>query len=298
MEDKHSKTEDATPKRIRDAREKGQVAKSADLNIGVSLIIFTGLLMPIWSFLFKNFYYYLINYFKQDFNIELTNSFLSTLGLRTILLFLTLMLPVALIAILIGVLSNLVQVGFLFTASTLKPDVKKLNPIQGFKNIFSKKSMKNLVKNILKLVLVFYMMYKNLIENKDFILASGNIELENLFFYFIQFLRDITMNIVILVFVLGVVDYIFERKEHKDNLKMTKQEVKEEYKLMEGNQEVKAARRQRQKELAMGRMMEDVTGATVIVTNPTHLAIAIRYDSEIDEVPVILGKGAGYIAKK
>ena len=298
MSDKDGKTEDATPKKMEDARKKGQVAKSQDLNAGVSLLAFTLTLGLIGNFLFKNLYNYMKNSLGSGFQLELTEPFLRNLAIKNTLIYFSLFLPIAGIALVVGVVANLVQVGFLHTTDTLKPDIKKLNPIQGFKNIFSKKSMITLGKNLLKLVLVFYMMYNNLAKNMHKIFTSGDIALEGLFFFFIEFLREITINIVIVIFVLGILDFVLEKREHKKNLKMSKEEIKEEYKQMEGSQEVKAARKQRQREMSMGRMMTGVEESTVIVTNPTHIAVGIRYDKLKDDSPVLMAKGAEHIAEK
>lgn len=298
MSDKDGKTEDATPKKLEDARKKGQVAKSQDLNAGVSLLVFTLSLGAIGNYLFKNLYSYMKLSLGAEFQVELTEPFLRNLAVKNILTYFSLFFPVAGIAIVVGVVVNLVQTGFLYTTDTLKPDIKKLNPIQGFKNIFSKKSMITLVKNLLKLVLVFYMTYNNLSKNIHKILKSGDIGLANLFFFFLAFLKEVTLNIIVVMFVLGVLDFVLEKREHKKNLMMTKDEIKEEYKQMEGSQEIKAARKQRQREMAMGRMMTGVEESTVVVTNPTHLAVAIRYDRDQDGSPVLMAKGAEHIAGK
>lgn len=298
MSDKDGKTEDATPKKMEDARKKGQVAKSQDLNAGVSLLVFTLALGAIGNYLFKNLYQFMQNSLSREFQLELTEPYLRGLAINSIFTYFSLFFPVAGIAIVIGIVVNLVQTGFLYTTDTLKPDIKKLNPIQGFKNIFSKKSMITLGKNLLKLILVFYMTYNNLSKNVNKILSSGEIGFENLFFFFLAFLKEITLNIVVVMFVLGVLDFFIQKKDHKKNLMMSKDEIKEEYKQMEGSQEIKSARRQRQREMSMGRMMTGVEESTVVVTNPTHIAVAIRYDTEQDESPILMAKGAEHIAEK
>lgn len=298
MAEKDNKTEDPTPKRLRDAKKKGQVAKSADLNSATSLFVFTILLGVIGNYILSrgiSFFkrYFVISY-SQDINFRTSNIIFTKASIEYILTF----LPVAIIAMILGVIINISQVGFIFTTETLKPDIKKLNPIQGFKNIFSKKSMFALVKNILKLILVFYLSYKNLSNSIGSIINSTRLGTENLFPFFINFIKSFSLNIAVIMFMLALVDFVFEKREFKNNLKMTKQEIIDEYKEMEGDPQIKGQRRQRQRELAMGRMLESVKESTVVVANPTHIAIALRYDEKKDRAPIILAKGAGHIAKK
>lgn len=298
MSDKDGKTEEPTPKKIEDARKKGQIAKSQDLNAGASLLVFTLALSFIGNYIFKNLYLFLKKSLGNDLKLNLTRPYLKALAVENVMIFFSLFLPIAGIGLIVGIVTNLVQTRFLHTSDTLKPDIKKLNPIQGFKNIFSKKSMITLLKNLLKLILVFYMSYKNLSKNIYKIFTSGNLGLESLFIFFISFLKDMVLDIVVVMFVLGVLDYFLQKRDHKKNLMMTKDELKEEFKQMEGNQEIKAARRQRQRELAMGRMMQGVEDSTVVITNPTHVAVAIRYDRDRDDAPILMAKGAEHIAKK
>ena len=298
MSDKDGKTEDATPKRLQDARKKGQIPKSQDLNAAASLLIFTLLLGTIGNFLLTYSYRLLRAMLSFDHYPEINHRIIKPLLLEGIIRYFWIFLPVALVAMVLGIIVNLAQTGFIFTSTPLKPDIKKLNPIEGFKNMFSKKAMFTLLKNLLKLILVFYMTYSNMSDKINVILNSGNIGSEKLFGFFIEFLKSITMNIIVVMFILGFVDYIVERRSHKKNLMMTKEEIKEEFKEMEGSQEVKSARKQKQRELAMGRMIENVGESTAIVTNPTHIAVAIRYDRDKDEVPIVMAKGAGPIAEK
>lgn len=298
MSDKENKTEDPTPKRLRDAKKKGQVAKSGDLNGAVSLLVFTIFFTYIGKYMFINGMSIMKRFLSVDYGKEMSLSRVSQLGMQSILHFLLAMLPIAILAMVVGVISNLVQTGFMFSGEVLKPNFSKLNPIEGFKNIFSKKALFTLAKNLLKLILVFYLFSSNLRKSMHKLLNSGNIGTERLFFFFIEFVRDLTFSIVIIMFGLGIVDFVFEKYQHKKNLRMSKQELKDEYKEMEGDPQLKSARQQRQRELSMGRMISNVGDATVVVTNPTRLAIAVRYDSEKDSAPIVLAKGAGHIAKK
>ena len=298
MEDRENKTEEATPKRLRDAKKKGQVAKSGDLNSAVSFFIFTVLIGALGQYILNNSLKFLKNSLYVDYGININLSNLKVIGINSILQFFILVSPIAIIAIISGVIINLIQTGFIFTTEPLKPDFKRLNPIEGFKNIFSKKAIFTLGKNLAKLILVFYLTYKNLSKSVMALINSGNLGTEKLFYFFIKFIKDLSLNIAIIMLILGIVDYVFERREYKKNLRMSKQEIKDEFKEMEGSPEIKAARQQRQRQIAMGRMMSNIKDGTVVVTNPTHIAVVIRYDSNIDEAPIVVAKGAGYIAEK
>ena len=295
--DKDSKTEEATSKRLRDSRKKGQVAKSADLVAAVSFLVFTMMLLSLSQYLFTNSFSYLKKTLEAGFNSPLTASNAGSVLLNGMLHYFILLLPFALIAVVLGIISNLIQVGFIYTTETLKPQFNRINPIEGFKNIFSKKSLLNLLKNIFKLVLVFYITFKNIADSGKQILSSGNLGTEKIFSFVMTFIQDLSLNIGIIMLILAIMDYVLQKRDYKKNLRMTKQEIKDEFKEMEGNPQVKSARQQKQRELSMRRMMEDVPTATVIVTNPTHIAVAIRYDNEKDKVPTVVAKGANLIAE-
>ena len=298
MNDKDNKTEEATPKRLRDAKKKGQVAKSGDLSAAASLLIFIMSIGVLGNYLFSNSLKFLKTSLQTDYTISITKSNLGSLFIKNIINFVVLVLPFALIAIVIGIGISLVQTGFIFSTEPLKPDLKRLNPIEGFKGIFSKKSIFNLVKNILKLFLVFYMTYKNLTKNINQIINSGNLGTEKIFFFLLDFIKDLTFNIILVMFALSIVDYVFQKRDFKKNLRMTKQEVMDEFKEMEGNPEIKSFRASKQRQISMSRMMSSIKESTVVVTNPTHIAVVLRYDSKLDKAPIVTAKGEDYLAEK
>ena len=298
MKDKDNKTEKATPKRLRDAKKKGQVAKSGDLSAAASLLIFIMSIGVLGNYLFSNSLKFLKTSLQTDYTILITKSNLGSLFIKNIINFGVLILPFVLIAMVIGISISLVQTGFIFSTEPLKPDLKRLNPIEGFKGIFSKKSIFNLVKNILKLFLVFYMTYKNLTKNINQIINSGNLGTEKIFFFLLDFIKDLTFNIILVMFALSIVDYVFQKRDFKKNLRMTKQEVMDEFKEMEGNPEIKSFRASKQRQISMSRMMSSIKESTVVVTNPTHIAVVLRYDSKLDKAPIVTAKGEDYLAEK
>lgn len=298
MDDKASKTEDATPKKLQDAKKKGQVAKSGDLNGAGGFFVFTILFAGLGNYLFQNTYTYVRSSLTRVPNLDITEAFLRNILLDDIIQAFIILLPFFAVAIVVGIVANLIQTGFIFTVEPLKPNFKKLNPIEGFKNMFSKKKLLTLIKNLLKLVLVFYLTYKTLSTEFVKILNTGNIGTEKLFPFFIEFIKTVSIDIAIIMLLLGMMDFVLERQEWKKNLKMSKQDIKDEYKQMEGDPHIKGKRKQRQREISMGRMMEDMKDSTVVITNPTHLAIVLRYDTAIDKAPVITAKGADELAKR
>ena len=298
MEDKENKTEEATSKRLSDARKKGQVAKGEDLSAAVSFVVFGSMITVLGQFILKNSLSFMNNSMRFNPKLNLTASNVGTMLINSIIQFGFLLFPFALIAVTIGVIVNLVQVGFLFTTTPLKPDFKRLNPIEGFKNIVSKKAMFKLVKNIMKLGLVFYMTYKNLSKSIVMVPNAGHVGTEKLFPYMLDFVKGLSMDIAILMFILAVIDYVFQRRSFKKDQRMSKQEIKDEYKEMEGNMQFKQARQQKHRQLAMSQMMGNIPDSTVVITNPTHLAVVLRYDTTKDSAPIVTAKGADFIAKK
>lgn len=298
MSDKHSKTEAPSSKRISDARKKGQIPRSNELVPAISLLVFAMMAGGLGDYLFRNTFNFLKNSLNTNYSVAINNNYIRTLFINNFLKAASIILPFAAIAMTLGIVINLVQTGFMLTSDPLKPDLKKINPIEGFKNIFSKKVIFNLLKNLLKLSLVFYLAIDNISQFFNQVLNSGNIGTEKLFGFMAGFAKTLIIDIASIMLILAFLDYIFQKREFKKNLMMTKQEVKDEYKEMEGNPQIKSARQQKQRQMAMMRMMSDVPTATVIVTNPTHIAIALRYDTEKDMAPVVVAKGVDAVANR
>lgn len=298
MQDKHSKTEQATPKRLSDSKKKGEVAKSSDFNSAVSFLAFALLLGTLGQYLFSNSMEMMKGSLEAGFRDVASAGDAGGLLMYSIESILMIFLPFGLLAMVLALASNLVQVGFIFTAEPLKPDFKRLNPVEGFKNIFSARSMFNLVKNLFKLLIVSLVTYDGLKKIIKQITNSGQIGIENIYPFFIGIVSTLSINIALLMIVLGIIDFIFQKREFKKKLMMTKQEIKEEYKQMEGDPKIKAARQQRQRQLSMSRTMQSVEEATVVITNPTHIAIALRYKQGEDQAPVVMAKGLDYRALK
>ena len=291
--DSGEKTEKATPYRRRKAREQGQVAKSIDVNTAAVMLFF--LLLIYFSgqyfggFLFKSFIYFLensveISPFKAGTDLFFT--YIKTFLLIVILL------------MIVGIAANVGQFGFLFTLQSLKPDLNKLNPVEGIKRLFSLKTIFEAFKGVLKVTVVGIVIY--LILKSDFSKFVASIYSEPMatLLFIVKECMKLLMYAVLLYIVIAAVDFAYQKWEYEKKMRMSKQEVKEEYKQREGRPEVKAAIRRRQREIAMRRMMQEVPKADVVITNPTHYAIALKYEPEKRDVPYVVAKGVDDVAKK
>lgn len=292
------KTEDPTPKKLQDARKKGQVAKSTDLNSGIILLLLVLLITGVGTLAFSNIHNFLKGFLVNGLNRNITSGNINGFLLEQFLFYFKTTLPFFGAIMVIGVLANLLQIGFVKSLHPLKPDFKRLNPIEGFKKIFSKKSLFELTKNMFKLVIVSYIAYTFVRDHIEGIFSTAYMGIYGLFPYFKEIVQSLMLRVGIIMGSLALVDYIYQRYEFKKSLKMTKNEVKEEFKQMEGDPQIKSQRKQKQREMAMGRMMDSLPESTVVITNPTHLAIAIKYEENTVEAPRVLAKGADFIAKK
>ena len=292
------KTEEATPKKKKDARKKGNVPKSKEVSLALTLVGFTILIGILTPYLVDNFRMILTNFLNIDFKMDINYRTLQNLNIQSLIFFFKLFLPIGAIFLILGIIANLAQTGILFTGEGLKPSFSKLNPINGFKNMFSMKSMGNLMKNILIIIVLGFIGYGFIKDNYIGILKLSNIYIPTLIYTVKDILYSILLKISIALVVIALLDYLYQRYTHKKDLKMTKQEIKEEFKQMEGDPQIKGRIKQKQRQLATQRMMQKVPDATVILTNPTHLSIAIKYEQGKSKAPIVVAKGADYVALK
>ncbi|MER2175161.1 MAG: flagellar biosynthesis protein FlhB [Carnobacterium sp.] len=297
MAEKDGKTEKASPKKLRDTRKKGEIPKSPDLTSAVTFIVFILTATFLGNYILKYSLLYLQNYLSAGFTVNGLENNLADIGMKSIVFVLMLAGPFLAIAFVAAFVSSIAQTGFLFSAEPIKFKLSKINPISGFKNMFSKKTLFTMVKNVAKLTLVFWMAYKTLETSVYLILNSSNVGTEKLFFLMSDLVMELGTQLGVLLLILGLIDYIYQVYDYRKNLKMSKQDLKDEYKESEGDPQIKSQRRQRYRQLSKG-ALQDVETATAIITNPTHLAIAIRYEKGKDEVPIIVAKGADYQAAK
>ncbi|MFZ5966575.1 MAG: flagellar biosynthesis protein FlhB [Bacillota bacterium] len=293
------KTEKATSKKRSDARKKGQVLQSKEINSAFILFI---TFLTVWfmgSYMYKNISYFTINLFSDIPDYENLSSINSILSLSMQMLQITakLVLPILGVAFLAALITGYAQVGFLFTTETLTFKLEKLNPINGFKRMFSVRSLVELVKSFIKIGVVGYVAFSYIIKNSKNIMNIFDMDLEKIAVFLFKMTFQIMFRAAIVLLVLAVLDYYYQKWQYEKDLRMSKQEVKEEYKQMEGDPQVKSKIKEKQRQISMRRMMQDVPKADVIITNPTHYAVAVRYDNSIDHAPIILAKGKDLIAQ-
>lgn len=292
------KTEEATPKKKSDSRKKGEVPRSKDISLAITLITTTLVIVTLSGFIVSSFESNITYFLGNMSSIELNESSLKGINLLVIGKACLVIMPVILPIMIAGVVANLIQTGFLVVKDAIKPSFGKLNPINGFKNMFSKKALVELVKNLILITVVIYMAYNYIKDNFNKIMQIGNIYLPSLGVEVKNLIVGIFIKICIFLVVIAVMDYIIQYILFQKDIRMSKQEVKEEYKQMEGDPQIKSKIKQKQREISQRRMMESVKDATVVITNPTHIAVAIKYTEGEMQAPKLLAKGADNIALK
>lgn len=297
MADKDGKTEKPTPKRLKDARKKGEVPKTPELNIAVSLLIFAFIILPLWEFILQEFLPYLTQMIEQVAEFKVQISDLPKVAIQAVLMILLLASPFMLISVFLGTFINIMQVGLLFTWKPLKPDFKKLNPVNGFKQMVGLRSLVNIVKTLAKLGVIIYLCYQQFMAEIPTIINLNDVGLQKILYFVLDFTRSLIEKISFFLLVVAIFDYAYQRYTHRKSLKMTKQEIKDEFKQQEGDPKVKAQRKAKYQAMSRNAISK-VKEATVMVTNPTHYAIAIKYDPQKEGIPLLLAKGADDLAQR
>ena len=293
-----SKTEKATHKRRQDARRKGQVAISKEVSTvavflsGFLVFYFAGSYMLNHTLMIMHVCFY------ESGSFDLNPSTAHSLLINGISTFSKILAPLLLAILVAGVASCILQIGFLFTLEPLNLKLNKLNPVKGITKLFSKKSLIEVPKSVVKLIIIAFIAFitiKQEIPKVFLLMDKSTLEI-------LSFIGAISLKIVLrtmwALIALAILDYIFQKYEHEESLKMTKQEVKDELKQREGDPQIKKKIRSIQYQMARRRMMENIPKADVVITNPAHLAVALEYDKERMHAPTVIAKGAGFIADK
>jgi flagellar biosynthesis protein FlhB len=292
------KTEKATPKKKQDARKKGQVAKSTDLTNAI-VLLFTFSFLLIYGGYASNRLLLLVRQGLSE--ILLWNVTQDSIPLLFVHLFkegLIIAAPIIFVTFLAAMLTNIMQVGFLISGESIKFDLKKLDPLAGAKRIFSMKSVVELIKSLLKVSAFCVVGGIFLWQQKGKMLRLSEMEPLTVITFLASLLLKLGLTLSAVYLVIAVGDYIFQRFDHAKQLRMSKQDIKDEHKKMEGDPLIKHKIKEKQRQMSMARMMQDVPKAQVIVTNPTHYAVAIAYDAGEMKVPMIVAKGTDYMALK
>lgn len=292
------KTEPATPKKRQEARKKGQVAKSMELP-GALILLFSFLAFLMFGSFLKERFFLLFtsafhDYMVMDLTISNVTSMFSRLGWESLLM----LSPIFLISVIVATLGNYLQIGFLLTGEPLMMKFSKINPLEGAKRLFSLRSVIEMLKSLLKMSVVGVFVFTTLWSEKNALLALSHVPLANILGYVSKITISLGLKIGIILVVLAFFDYLFQRFEFEKSLRMSKQDIKDEYKKSEGDPLVKGKIKERQRKLALQRMMQEVPKADVIITNPTHYAVALQYEAGKMEAPKVLAKGTDFIALK
>lgn len=290
------RTEEATAKRRQDFREKGQVAQSKEVATAALLTMS----MLLWIFYARQFWSGLEEIYTSLLQLmaEFQTTPLAVVNLAWELgaVMAKLLWPVFLLTMVVGFFSSFLQVGPLFSTKVFKPDLNKFNPIKGMAKFVSKRSAVELLKSLAKISLIGFVAYRTVANEFDTALILSLLDLNQTLIFLGQVAFLVLGKTCGIVILLAVIDFAFSRYEMEQKMKMTKQEVKEEFKETEGDPQLKARVRSVQHEMARKRMMAEVPKADVIVTNPTHLSVAISYQRAEMDAPKIVAKGADHLA--
>ncbi len=298
MSDAHDKTEKATPRKLQEARQSGQVAKSADLNAALILLFMASFIWLTRGLFLNNMSGFLAGFFEHVLSTQGDGTDYIQFFMRTSLQAFYVLLPYLLVPLIIAVGANLLQVGFLFAPGVLLPKADRLNPLNGLKKVFSFRGFFELAKTLLKIAIIGFITYR-LVRN----------QLPDLIGLFRCGTRETVMTIAsfatlillyggLIYFILAIIDYVFQRFQYDKNMRMSKREIKEEMRQTEGDPLIKSQIRRRQRQIAFNRIKQEVPRATVVITNPTHFAIALLYKDKEMDAPEVTAKGAGEIAQQ
>lgn len=293
------KTEKATPKKLDDARKEGRVARSSDLINGFMLLLmffvlklFGGIMANLFLDSFVKYYNKASDISMEVFDVKqavnLSNEIVIDIVIAS--------LPVLIGSFVVALVGNIVQVGWKVTSKPLKPKLDRLNPIGGFKRMFSQEKVVELIKSILKVLAIALVAYNEVKDRWKFILNLYDFEFMQAVLNIFDIVLDVGIKISVIFVIIGLADFGYQKWKHLHDLRMSKQEVKDEMKQSEGDPQIKGQIRQKMREGARRRMMQDLPKADVVITNPTHFAVAVKYDKETAEAPYVLAKGADYVA--
>ncbi len=291
------KTEDPTPQKLKKTKEEGNVAKSEFLSSAISILGVVAVIL-MGKYILNELKSIMIYFLKDGIAYSYASYDVVYIFKIIVKKLLVLIILPSTIFITLSIISNVIQTGFLVTPKLLKPNFKQLNPMSNIKSIFSIKALFDLIRDFIVILILCYVSYKFILDNIEEFYRISNFKIKYSFASIIPLFNSIFLKIFMIVGAIGVVDFGIEKFRYKKKLKMTKQEVKEEFKQMEGDPEVKAQIRQKGKQIIMQNMMSNVKDASVVVTNPTHISIALRYKQGEDSAPKVVAKGINHIAYK
>lgn len=298
------KTEQPTAKKLEDSRKEGQVAKSKEISNAAVLLIMFALMSWIVSYYGTRFRGMFGSVYTQIpdtivmYQGNVPFHTVTRLIRNSMSNLLVIMLPALLIGLIVPFIANLVQVKWKPTSKPLKPKFNKLNPISGFKRLFSLNSLVELIKSFLKIGVIGTMVYIYLRKEQNTLFVLLDLPITDALARLLKIIVAVGIRISVAYIFVAAADYIYQKWKFNEDMKMTKQEVKDEFKNVEGDPQIKGKQRQRMQEASRRRMMQQLPQADVVITNPTHYAVAIKYDPEKYDAPYVVAKGADYLAAR
>lgn len=292
------RTEPATPRRKQEARRRGQVARSPELTAAILLLAILAYFNFMGGDMFSALQAEARGWWGSMGPRELGIAHVAAAGLAVTARSLLMLAPLFLVVILVAVGANVMQFGMVFSSFPIQPKPDNINPAQGFKRIFSQPTVANLMKSLLKIALIGWVLYAGISGSFAEIVRESTQPVGVAFATAANLSFRLGLKIALVLLAIAILDYLYQRYAYERNLRMTRQEVRDEYKQMEGDPLVKARIRQLQRDVARRRMISEIPKADVVITNPVHLAIAIKYDINQDQAPQILAKGARLIAER
>lgn len=293
------KTEQPTGKKLSDARKEGNVPQSKEVTIAVTMVISFYAFKLLYSLTESQLMAVLKEQIGNVSSMQrLDVSDLQNMFIRYSLRYVIAAFPILLIVGLAGVIVTLAQTKLLVTFKNLKPKFDRMNPIQGIKKLFSLKGFVEVLKSLLKIFLLIYIIYICIRSELNILPKLIDSTIEDVALFTGNVISDIINKVLIAFVAIAVGDYMYQRYQYTKNLRMTKQEVKEEYKNIEGDPQIKGRIKQKQREIANRRMMQDVPTADVVIKNPTHFAVALKYNREGLGAPMVVAKGQDHLALK
>lgn len=292
------KTEKATPKKRQESRKKGQVAKSADINAALVLFVSVLFLAFMGSWMGERLLHLFTHSLDKKLLYDVTETSIPKLFWELSMEVAVILAPVMIAAMFAGVLGNYLQVGFLLSTEAIQMKLERINPLSGFKRIYSVRALVELTKSLLKILLIGGVTFFILWIERDVYLRMSLVSIESSLPVFGGLAIKMGFAASIVLLFLAFLDYMYQKYDFEKNIRMSKQDIKDEYKKSEGDPKIKGKIKEKQRQMAMRRMMQEVPKADVIITNPTHYAICLKYDDSGMDAPVVVAKGVDLIAQK
>ncbi|MBI2506083.1 MAG: flagellar biosynthesis protein FlhB [Candidatus Latescibacteria bacterium] len=292
------RTEQATPRRREEARNQGQVARSNELSSVAILLAGLLALSGLGAYMYRELAQFTAQMLSDGFTIRLDPTNAPTYIMEWSGHFARIAAPLLIVLAAVAFLVNFAQVGAIFTAKPLAPKLDRISPLSGVKRLFSGHGLVELLKGLFKIAIIVYITYLTIASEAQNYVRFLDLEVGQIFSLSGELILALGYRIILALLALSVLDYAFQRWEFEKNLRMSRQEIKEELKQQEGDPQVRARVRSLQREMSRRRMMDDVQKADVVVTNPTHVAIALRYDPQQMAAPLVVAKGQRLIAEK